>query len=65
MALEECHDDPNIRAIPKGQTVHFLFRDQILVRFKKANGAGVGANIETQAVIQFVDPQMNIPWTSS
>ena len=61
MALEEFHGDPNIRAIPKGQTVHFLFRDQVLVRFKKANGAGVGANIETQAVIQFVDPQMSIP----
>jgi hypothetical protein len=60
-ALEEFNDDANIRAIPKGQTIHFLFRDQVLVRFKKANGAGIGANIETQAVIQFVDPQMSIP----
>jgi hypothetical protein len=56
-ALAEFHDDPNIRAIPKGQTVHFLFQDRVLVRFKKANSAGLGSNIETQAVIEFVDPQ--------
>lgn len=57
-ALAEFDGDPNIRAIPKGQTVHFLFRDRVLVRFKKANSAGLGSNIETQAVIEFVDPQM-------
>lgn len=56
-ALTEFHGDPNIRAIPKGQTVHFLFRDRVLLRFKKANSAGLGSNIETQAVIEFVDPQ--------
>lgn len=56
-ALVEFDGDPNIRAIPKGQTVHFLFRNRVLVRFKKANSAGLGSNIETQAVIEFVDPQ--------
>src|SRR5262249_28636480 len=56
-ALAEFDGDPNIRAIPKGQTVHFLFRDRVLVRFKKANSAGLGSNIETQAVMEFVDPQ--------
>lgn len=55
-ALAEFDGDPNIRALPKGQTVHFLFRDRVLVRFKKANWAGLGSNIETQAVIEFVDP---------
>jgi hypothetical protein len=50
--------DPNIRAIPKGQTVHFLFRDRVLLRFKKANSSGLGANIETQAVLEFIDPQI-------
>ncbi len=60
-ALAEFDGDRNIRAIPKGQTIHFLFREQVLVRFKKANSKGVGSNIETQAVIEFVDPQMNIP----
>jgi hypothetical protein len=39
-AVAEFDADPNIRVIPKGQTVQFLFRDKVLVRFKKANGAG-------------------------
>ena len=59
-ALMEFDGDPNIHAIPKGQTVHFLFRDRVLVRFKKANSAGLGSNIETQAVIEFVDPQFSL-----
>jgi hypothetical protein len=57
-ALAEFGGDPNIRALPKGQTVHFLFRDRVLVRFKKASPSGLGSNIETQAVIEFVDPQI-------
>lgn len=61
LALAEFDGDPNIRAIPKGQTIQFLFRDRVLVRFKKANSAGIGSNIETQAVIDFVDPQLTIP----
>lgn len=56
-ALAEFDGDLNVRPIPKWQTVHFLFRDRVLVRFKKANAAGLGSNIETQAVIEFVDPQ--------
>lgn len=56
-ALAEFDGNSNVRPIPKGQTVHFLFRDRVLVRFKKANAAGLGSNIETQAVIEFVDPQ--------
>ena len=57
-ALAEFDGDPNIRAIPKGQTVHFLFRDRVLLRFKKANSSGLGSNIETQAVLEFTDPQI-------
>jgi hypothetical protein len=57
-ALADFDGDANIRAIPKGQTVHFLIRDRVLMRFKKANSAGLGSNIETQAVIEFVDPQL-------
>jgi len=60
-ATTEFDGDPNIRAIEKGQTVQFLFRDKVLVRFKKANGAGLGSNIQTQAVQQFIDPQLIIP----
>jgi hypothetical protein len=57
-ALTEFDGDRNIRAIPKGQTVHFLFRDRVLLRFKKANASGLGSNIETQAVLEFIDPQI-------
>jgi hypothetical protein len=60
LALEEFDRDPNIRAIPRGQTVHFLFRDRVLVRFKKANTRGLGSNIEPQAVIAFIDPQLSL-----
>jgi hypothetical protein len=57
-AIAEFDGDPNIRIMPEGQTVKFLFRDRALVRFKKANPRGLGSTIETQAVIEFVDPQI-------
>ena len=60
-AIAEFDGDPNIRVIPKGQTVKFLFRNRVIVRFKKANSSGLGSNVSTQAVIQFIDPQLSIP----
>ncbi len=59
--IAEFDDEPDIRIIDKGQTVQFLFSDKVLVRFKKANDAGLGSNIETQAVLEFVDLQLTIP----
>lgn len=59
--VAEFDGDKDVRVIPKGQTVQFLIRDKLLVRFKKANGAGLGSNIETQAVLLFVDPQRTLP----
>jgi hypothetical protein len=61
LAIEEFDGDADIRVLPKGQTVKFLFRDQVLIRFKKANAKGIGSNIETQAVLEFVEPQLKIP----
>jgi hypothetical protein len=58
-ALEEFQVDPDIHIVREPQTVKFLFRDSVLVRFKKGNGKGVGSNIETQAVLQFIDPQLS------
>lgn len=46
-----------VKALPEAQTVKFLFRDSVVARFKKGNAQGVGSNIETQAVLDFVDPQ--------
>lgn len=60
-AQEEFTGDPNIHVITKKQTVQFLFKDVVLVRFKKGNARGVGSNIRTQAVLDFIDPQRTIP----
>jgi hypothetical protein len=57
----EFVDDPNIHVIVKKQTIQFLFHKQVLLRFKKGNSKGVGSNIETQAVLDFIDPQRTIP----
>lgn len=60
-AAIEFADDPEIHVIEKGGTLQFLFRDRILVRFKKGNAKGIGSNIQTQAVLEFIDPQLTIP----
>jgi hypothetical protein len=61
-AIAEFSDDPNIEVMAGNrQTVHFLFKDKVLVRFKKGNARGVGSNIETQEVLNFIDPQGVIP----
>jgi len=61
-ALTEFDDDPHIHVMVKGQqTIHFLFKNRVLVRFKKGNTKGVGSNIETQSVLDFIDPQGVIP----
>jgi hypothetical protein len=60
-ALAEFGEDDDIHVIAKHSTVKFLFRDQVLVRFKKGNAKGVGSNIETQATLDFIDPNREIP----
>jgi len=60
-ALAEFGEDPDIHVIAKNSTVRFLFRDQVLVRFKKGNAKGVGSNIETQATLDYIDPQRTLP----
>jgi hypothetical protein len=60
-ALAEFDNDAGIHVVVKPQTVQFLFKDRVLVRFKKGNARGVGSNIETQTVLDFIDPQLCIP----
>ena len=61
-AISEFDGDKNIVVLIKcRQTVHFLFNDTVLLRFKLGNSKGVGSNIETQAVMDFIDPQGVIP----
>ena len=59
--LAEFQDDKDIRVMTEKQTVKFLFKDQVFTKFKKGNDKGVGSNIETQAVLDFIDPNRLIP----
>jgi len=59
-ALAEFSADPDIYVIAKRGTVKFLFKDTVLLRFKKANAKGIGSNIETQAVLDFIDPERKL-----
>src|SRR5436190_18220628 len=58
-ALLEFNGDGagTVKALPEAQTVKFLFHNSVVARFKRGNGRGVGSNIETQAVLNYVDPQ--------
>jgi hypothetical protein len=60
-AMAEFDDDKEIHVKVEKQTVKFLFRKQVFARFKKGNDKGVGSNIETQAVLDFIDPNRTIP----
>jgi len=60
-AIVEFVNDKNIHAKIEKQTVKFLFRNQVFTRFKKGNSQGIGSNIETQAVLDFIDPNRTIP----
>ena len=60
-AMLEFASDKKIRVKVEKQTVKFLFKDQVFTRFKKGNCRGVGSNIETQAVLDFIDPNRTIP----
>ena len=52
--LQEFDDDPKVKLINKDETIKVLVNDTVLFRIKKANEAGLGSNISTQAVMEFV-----------
>jgi hypothetical protein len=43
------------------ETIKLLVDDVLLLRIKKANEAGLGSNISTQAVIELVSQEPEIP----
>jgi hypothetical protein len=53
--------DPAVRVILRDETAKFVFVDQVLLRFKKADDSGLGSNIETQAILNFVEQQQELP----
>jgi hypothetical protein len=60
-AVAEFTGDKNIHLLVERQTIKFLFRDRVLIRFKKGNSKGIGGNIVTQAVLEFIDPELTFP----
>ena len=53
--------DREVRIMKESQSVKFLFGQRVVVRFKKAAARGVGRNITTQRVLDFVEPQGRLP----
>lgn len=49
--------DATVKALREAQSVKFLFHGSIVARFKKGDARGVGSNIETQAVLDFINSQ--------
>jgi len=58
---EEFDGVAGVRIINSSATMKLLFRDRLLIRFKKANRYGLGANIQTQMVLSFINPQLRFP----
>lgn len=52
---------PDVHIMLQDETAKFLFRQSVLMRLKKADRSFLGSNIQTQAVLAFVDPQLTIP----
>ena len=53
--------DSAVRVIRRDETAKFVFADRVLLRFKKADDSGLGSNIETQAILNFVEQQQELP----
>ncbi len=60
-AMAKWGERADIHFVERDETVKFLIRQLLLLRFKKANGNGLGSNITTQAVLAFTDPQLLLP----
>lgn len=60
-AIASLEGISGVNIIHRDQTTKFLFEDEVLLRFKKGNAMGFGSNIETKAVLDFIDPMAVIP----
>ena len=57
----ELRDVDGVEVIEEAQTLKFCVGDVAVVRFKKCGPNGLGQNIPTQAVMDFHDPQTELP----
>lgn len=53
--------DPVVRMVRRDETAKFVFANQVALRFKKADDNGLGSNIETEATLDFVEQQQELP----
>ncbi len=58
---EAFKNDRGVHFQLKHQTFKILFDQKLIVRFKKANGKGLGSNVWTQEVFHFCSAQQEIP----
>jgi hypothetical protein len=59
--ISSLADDNTVRVMRRDETVKFLIADQVLLRLKKADDRGLGSNIPTQASLDFIGQQFEIP----
>lgn len=52
---------PGVYVLSKGQSLKICFGHKVIMRLKKADRRGLGSNILTRAVLQFIDLQQTMP----
>jgi len=60
-AVAAFDENKDVHVVHQDETAKFLFKQKVLLRFKKGDANSLGANITTQAVLAFTDPQMMMP----
>ena len=60
-AMDAFSTDPSVRVIDQVQTAKFCFGGTAVARFKKGDDDNLGQNIQTQAVLEFVNAQQSFP----
>ncbi len=60
-AKAEFQGIPGVRVIDEPQTIKVCFKEIVIARFKKGDDSSLGRNIETQAVLDFINPQRSLP----
>lgn len=60
-AIAAWENDNAVRVIRRDETAKFVIDDKVVLRFKKADGRGLGSGIPTQATMKFEFQQYEMP----
>ncbi len=60
-ALNKFSNIGGVRVVSEPQTIKVVFKNAVIVRFKKSDKNGIGQNNITQNVLNFTDPQAVLP----